>query len=916
MGAEFERPWLLLLLLPAAAVVALPYIKRKWDFRLRLNVALRSFILFLLILAMGGMSLVFPGGNQALLIAADRSDSMKAHYDAEVQLIDSIEKQKGTAGTGLMAFGGNTSVEYLEGTGRFTGFDTRVAANLTDIAGALNMGSALLPQDAVRRVLLVTDGLENSGDLLSAARMLAAAGVRMDVAWYPPKQAGEAQATSLQVPSYLHIGESFDIVATVHSTVAGQATLRLYCDRAQVGEQAVDLQKGENRYVFTVKADKDGIHSWTAELSADWDTNAANNRADAFTRVIGRPAALLVADAPEETEQLGLALQSAGYIVDRRGTAELGGKLDDYMKYQAIVLCNVPAPSISDGAMAMLDAYVRELGRGLLVTGGQNSFALGGYEGTKLEDMLPVNSKVDNYAEMPKLGLILIIDKSGSMSEGQYGISKRDLAVEAAARSVEIIQPKDEVGVIAFDDQAAWAVPYGPAQDKAAIQNQISTIRIGGGTMMYTPMVMARDALAGSNAKLKHIILLTDGMPADSGFEALAKDMKAKGITLSTVAVGKDADTTLLKSLADLGGGRTYVVDEFSNIVSVFAKETYLATGVYLQNRTFTPAATQLAPAALSQGLPPLHGYVNTTPKQMAEVELVSDQDHVIYARRRYGLGRTAVWTSDVKGLWSQDLLGSQSAVKVLSNLVSQVMPENEGTGALEATVENGQAVVRLQGATDEGAKAQATVIAPDNSSFDIELSPVRPGEFEARFPASQPGTYIIQAKQQQPGMPDVATETGLSAGWSREYDLRYDDPRPKLEEAARITGGKLVSTAEELFAQDMQMKKGRADLTGLLVLTALFLFLLDVAMRRMRWDARLLSWLTAGKARAAARAAEAKTRKATPTAAVQKATEEQPAMEQERDIKAKKAEQKPAASAASSGGAQALLEKRKQQKR
>jgi uncharacterized membrane protein len=918
MGAEFDRPWLLLLLLPAAAVLIFPWLKKKWDFRLKLNTAIRAAVLTLLILAMSGMSVVFPGGNQALMIAADRSASMNSYTDSEVQMINSIEQKKGKTETGLLTFGGSTSVEYLKGTGHFTGFDTKVDVNLTGIAAALNMSSALLPQDAVRRVLLMTDGLENSGDMLSAARALSAAGIRMDVAYFAPKQAGEAQVTSLAVPGYLHQGESFDIVATVHSTVAGKAVLRLYCDRMQVSEQTVELQKGENRFVFTYKADKDGIHTWKAEISAAWDTFSGNNRADAYTKVVGRPAVLLVSDAAEETEQLGKVLESAGYIVEKKGAVELGGKLDDYMKYQVIVLCNVPATSLSQDAMKMLDTFTRVLGRGLLVTGGQNSFALGEYGGTLLEDMLPVTSKVENYAELPKLALALVIDKSGSMSDGQYGISKRDLAVEAAARSVEILQPNDEIGVIAFDDQAAWAVPMGLAADKKKIQDQIATIRIGGGTMMYTPMVMARDALVKSDAQLKHVILLTDGMPADSGFEALAKDMKANGITLSTVAVGKDADTTLLKNLAELGGGRTYLVDEFSNIVSIFAKETYLATGAYLQNRTFTPAATSLAPAALSNGLPALHGYVNTTPKQMAEVELVSDKKHVIYARRRYGLGRTAVWTSDVKGLWSQDLLGSSSAVKILSSLVSQVMPEDEGNGALEAALENGQGVVSLQSATTDGAKVKATVIAPDNSSFDITLDPVRPGQYEAKFDASQPGTYIIRATQQQSGAPDVTMETGLSSSWSKEYDLRYDDPKPKLEEAAKMTGGKLVSSAEELLSQNMEMKKGRADLVGPLVLAALFLFLLDIAIRRMRWDARILSWLAASKQKQRAKASTVAVSQSVNREVPVKASTTQPQAEVQaasepvkKEIPAKQPTGTPANSAA-----QALLEKRKQQKK
>lgn len=917
MGAEFERPWILLLLIPAAAVL-LPLLGKKRDSRLKLDAAVRSVILALLILALSGISAVFPGGGQTLLVVADRSGSMQAHADEEAQLIDSVEKQKGSVQTGLLAFGADAAVEYMKGTGRFTGFDTKVDANLTGIAKALNMGSVLLPQDSVRRMLLITDGLENDGDMLSAARSLAAAGIRMDVAYLPPKHAGEAQVTSLNVPGYLHTGESCDVVVTVDSNAAGKATLRLYCDRSLAGSQDVELQKGENRFVFNYKADKEGIHTWMAELSAPWDANSANNRADAYTRVIGRPAVLLAADDPAETEQLARILQAAGYIVDRKGAVELGGNLDDYMKYQAIVLGNVPAQSLGDAAVGMLDAYTRVLGRGLLVTGGQDSFALGGYDGTKLEGMLPVNSKIENYADMPKLALVLVIDHSGSMEEGQYGISKRQLAVEAAIRSTQILQPNDEVGVIAFDDTYSWALPMQKASDKDALQKQISTIGPGGGTMMYNPMAAARDALAKTDAQLKHIILLTDGMPADTGFEALAADMKARGITLSTVAVGKDADRALLSSLADLGGGRTYAVDEFNNIVSIFAKETYLATGEYLQNRTFTPAVTSFAPAVLSQGLPPLHGYVNTTPKQAAEVQLVSDRDHVIYARWRYGLGRTAVWTSDVKGLWSQDWLASPNAVRYISSLVSQVLPEDEGSGALEASMDGGQAVVTLKADTVEGAQAQATVVAPDNSSFNITLDPVSPGEFEARFDASDPGTYIVRATQKQPGMPDVTAETGVSSGWSREYDLRQDDPKPKLEEAAKLTGGKLVSSASELFAQNMQQKKGRADLTGVLLLAALFLFVLDVAMRRMRWDARLLAWF-------ASRRLKTKIKQAIPAASsapaarvgdmiAGQANENEVAVStpKSKPAKGEKAE-KPAETASP---AQALLNIRKQQKR
>ena len=850
MSAVFERPWALLALPVALALIALPvFLRRQRPPRLKLHATLRAVTALLLVLSLAGMGLPVGGARAQLMVLADRSDSMTAQLGGEEALVGEIEANKGDRDTALLSFGGDAALEYLRGNGHFAGFETQVQANATDAAAALTMGAALLSQDASRHMLLLSDGRQTRGDILQAARLLAAQGIRLDAVYLGADQNQDAQLTSLQAPGYLHLGERYEVVATVHASYGTAATLRLFQDRVPVAERSVTLSAGENRFVFSLTAQEEGIHTYTAEVSAAGDASGRNNSASAYTRIIGRPRILLVG-APEQTANLASLLDAAGMVCEVKPPAQLTERIEDYMVYQAAVLCDVSADALPAGVQAALGSFVRNLGRGLLVGGGQNSYALGNYSDTALEELLPLKSTLDNQLNLPKLGLCLVIDHSGSMDEAQYGVSKRELAIEAAIRSTKILQTKDEIGVIAYDDQWYWAVKLQAATDRTAIENAISSIPSGGGTMMHAPMAAALAALQSSDAQLKHIILVTDGLPADSGFDQLAAQMQQSDITLTTVSIGKDADQNLMQRLAQLGGGRCYAVDQFSNIVSIFTKETMLATGAYLQNRTFTPAATPYAPAMLSSGFPLLHGYVNTTAKTLAEVQLVSDQQHPLYARWRTGLGRVACWTSDFAGLWSTDLMASAKAVNLVGSLVQQVLPEESGSGSLEVTRTDGGGAIALEAPTGEGASASATVIAPDGTTTEVPLMPSQPGRYEANFAADQSGVYVVRATNRADGVPDTLTEGALSAGWSAEYDLRAADGRALLEQAVQLTGGKLVTTAAEALAQQAPRQLGRVDLSGALLAAALALFLLQIAAARLRWDALVLAWATTLPAR------------------------------------------------------------------
>ena len=261
------------------------------------------------------------------------------------------------------------------------------------------------------------------------------------------------------------------------------------------------------------------------------------------------------------------------------------------LEYKTIVLADVHADDLNKGFMDNIESYVKDYGGGVVTFGGENSYALGEYKDTALEKILPVNMDKKGKNEVPQISISLVIDKSGSMSGGEGSVSKLTLAKEAAMNSLDNLRATDEINVIAFDHKYQKVVERQKVQDKEAIKGMIAGIGGGGGTSIYPALEEAYKAQSESSAKIKHIILLTDGQDSFgiSNYTELIGNMNTGGITLSTVSVGEDADNALLGKLAEMGKGRTYHSDKYTDIPRIFAKEVLLSSGTYIINEEFTP---------------------------------------------------------------------------------------------------------------------------------------------------------------------------------------------------------------------------------------------------------------------------------------------------------------------------------------
>ena len=373
--------------------------------------------------------------------------------------------------------------------------------------------------------------------------------------------------------------------------------------------------------------------------------------------VRGRPQVLVADKDRSHAQSLAAALRSQNIEVTVVEPAEIPKDMAGLQKYDGVVLSNVSSLKLTRPQMTQIRDYVRDYGGGLMMLGGEESFGLGGYYRTPIEEALPVTMEVKQKVEIPSLAVVLSIDRSGSMAMStDEKVTKLDLAKEAAHLVVDLLDERNEVGVMSWDTEFIWDATVRSAKDKAAIHHAIATIKAGGGTDGYPALKESYAVLFDRPALLKHVIFLSDGQMTRGDFQGLLRRMSKDKITVSTVAIGKDADVQLMVDVAKWGRGRFYYTEDSQTIpADLHARDPAGLQG--LAHRAAVQAAADAPSHEAMQeidwkAVPPLGGYVATSLKPTAELVLMSHQEDPILATWRFGLGRAAAFTSDAKAKW------------------------------------------------------------------------------------------------------------------------------------------------------------------------------------------------------------------------------------------------------------------------
>ncbi len=840
MGISFQNP-IYLFLIPVVIAFLLYFSRSRLTNSPRRKVVLgvRTILFLLIILSLSGISLKTDVDTTTTIFAVDLSQSAAQNAEEFKTFIsEALEFAKKNDRVGVVAFGEKGEVEQPVVT-KITDvkFETKIEKGFTNIEKALKISRALIPEDSKKRIVLFTDGRENVGDSQREGNILNINDVELKIYKKDFSIPNEVQLKGIDIPKVLYENQSFDVVLDIYSNIASKTKITLFSENNVVGEKDVKLEKGSNKFVFKDKAEGSGLKAYSAVITPEKDTYTQNNSYSAFTDIKGKPYVLLIDGESNGGRELYKILQSASIGVDYVNTKEVPTELANILKYKSIIMSDVSLHNIDKKFLESLQIYVRDYGGGLIVTGGENSYALGGYYKTKLEEILPVNMEMKIKGEVPSLGLMLVIDKSGSMDGGEVGTNKIEIAKEAAIKAVNSLKPKDQIGVVTFDDTPQWVVKPSPDQNEDELIGAIGSIRAGGGTSIIPALNEAYESLEKLDTKLKHIILLTDGQAERYGYDQILSNMKEKGITISTVAVGEGADTQLLESIANTGKGRYYFVNEYGTIPEIFTKETFLASKTYINNRTFVPKLSSINDMIYPVMENPiaLNGYISTTSKDRAEIIQKSDRDEPILAIWQYGLGKSIAWTSDTNGKWTSNYLASEKGIEFFNRMVLAAFYKGGNEDLfVETSTEGNTAKIIVNDLKDADTvyDTKASIITPNLEKIDIDLATKNIGEYSGEIEVIEKGTYIIKVFQYENNNLVKSTHQAITINYSKEYDITLTSDG--LSELVRKSKGAFINSPNEVFTKNEKDVHGYRDITDIIIIISLTLFIIDIALRRL----------------------------------------------------------------------------------
>jgi Ca-activated chloride channel family protein len=757
------------------------------------SLAIRLVLAVCLIASLGGARLALASDRLSVVFMVDASASMvDATRDELLDFARQAVREMPEGDTaGVVVFGANALVDRLPSQlGELQVPSSVPVVGATDIAAAIRLATAIFPAGAQQRLVLLSDGNDTAGSAEQAILAAAQRGVRLDVVLPSDETYGEALVDGIDAPAGARVGETVELSVRVRSTVRTGATLRLLADGGTVASRRLALEPGSITVPFSIEADEPGFHVFRAVLEPDADHFAENNAADAYVLVTGAPQVLVATDDAGRAADFIGALREARLNVTLVPSGGVPSSLATLAGYDAVVLDNVAADELGAPTMSSLQVYVRDLGKGLVMLGGRRSYGAGGYLNSVLEEVLPVYMTVRDRERSPDVALVAVVDKSGSMADchctgddrdtatsGTRGFEKVDIAKEAILRAADALAPTDQLGVVAFDEGAHWAVRTGPI-DAGSLQGSLG-FRADGQTNIYAGLKAAYDDLVRNPAKLRHIILITDGWSTSGAYDALLADMKAAGITLSTIGTG-GGSAAILRNLAEQSGGRYYDAADATTIPDIFLKETIRTAGEQIVEERFQPIPS--APSEILRGLdagrlPFLRGYNATTAKGTATVALLTGREDPLLAQWQYGLGRAAAWTSDTRQQWATDWIDTEAFGTFAAQMVAWTLPprDDQGIDVQFSPGRDGELGVEVTSLDDDGAprnfyRTVLRLVGPNLEPLQVALEQTGPGRYGGTLRADEPGAYLVRVAQTRDRADSASRTLGIVSPAAEEF--------------------------------------------------------------------------------------------------------------------------------------------------
>jgi Ca-activated chloride channel family protein len=907
MTFRFEQPlWLWLI----AAAVPLALIGYKWfaamsGGRKASALLFRALLLALLASALAGLSMVRTTNALAVVAVVDVSESVKrfgsvtapnsaAGAASSTVLSDPIErvrdflaKSTRTRGPedllGVVVFDGQAVT--IATPSRADVLDRPLDLKLADgsnLADAVRLARTLIPPDAAGRLILFSDGNETAGNIEQAAIETAGfaragasrRGLPIDVVPISYNIDREVLVESVDAPPTAPAESTISLRVVLNATAPSTGTLRLLREGQPVAFESganptsrrLRLNPGRHVEVIEVPLNAAKVHRFRAVYEPDpvdspdgqqlasGDTFSENNAAEAVTITPGKGSVLIIDGlAAVSPSILAATLRQAGIDTTLVPPENAPQDLLALQAFDLVILENVAADRLPTALPQYLTAYVQELGGGLVMVGGPDSFGAGGWRGTAIEPILPVKLDIPEKVVAPEVATLFVMDNSGSMNWAALGSgrSKQELATQSAALAISRLDKHDYVGLIVFNNSTEEVIPLALNSNPEENARKALNVGTGGGTNMVPALDEALIAMNAINVKQKHVIVLSDGKSMGrNSLVGRAEKLAAAGIKVSTIGFGLDADGPIMEQMAKAGGGEYYHVTNPNTLPRVFLKAVRLVRSPLIRETPFDPQRTGAVSPLLAgiAKVPRLNGLNLTQPRPEPTITtpLVSPSGEPLLAHWNVELGRVAAFTSDASD-WAQPWITTDIYEQFWLQVVRQMARPATGRAFQGSSEVRGERLrVSVNAVAEDGkplnlAEIPATVYAPSGESTGVNLAQVSPGLYEADIAAPEQGTYVTVARPSQGGKQLTPVLLGATSQQGPELrSLRSNDSL--MQRVADITGGRVLDLASptpaSLFVrQGVSPQEAATAIWRTLLIWAIVMLLLDIATRRVAWD-------------------------------------------------------------------------------
>ncbi len=897
LSVTVVRPWWLVLLpliLPPLVLMSARSLSGLGSFRRAMAILLRGTVLTLIVLALAELQIVRRSDRLTTMYVLDASQSVprELRKSALDYVFESSKKRRKDDMAGVIVFGKNPSVETPPAPSELNllGIESTIDGEYTDIGSAIKLALATFPEDTARRIVVVSDGNENRGNALEQALAAKSLGVQVDVVPMEYHYDREVLVEKVSIPPDVKEGETVNINVVIRASEPTRGTLQIfqkadnYRAPAPGNEtpQPVELQRGLNVLTLKQLITKPNFYTFTAEFNPEegsGDQRAINNVASGFTHARGTAQVLLIEGTRDEHVELVKALTEKKINVTTLTAPRVDGSgsvdgdpmptdLAQLQPYDTVILGNVPKDAFTESQHQLFASHVHDMGGGLIMLGGRESFGAGGWMNTPVEKALPVDMQI-KALKVQGLGAMVMIMHASEIAEGNYWQKV------VAKSALGALSTYDYAGVLYWAGQESWLFTLKPVgTSRSSMLRAIDRMTPSDMPDFEPSIQMARKGLLGiKDAMSRHIVVISDGDPAPPSAAVIAALVRDK-ITVTcvlTAAHGSDANSAFnMKNLATRTKGRFYNVTNPRALPRIYQKEarTISRPLIFEQGTPWAPKVNFLSEpiTGLTTDVPPITGLVLASVKEneLVEVPIVSPlpagQVNPVLAHWTYGLGRSVAFTSDAGRRWAKTWPDWESYAAFWSQIVRWSMrPVDPGNLTLTVRRDQGRIKVVVDALDKENQflnflQIRGNVVNPDLKGAAVELVQTAPGKYEATFDAADSsGNYFVNLGYRGAGGVQGVISSGVSVPYSDEYRELRSNPA-SLETIASVTSGTsnffkmlpdgrpdLKRTVDGIdhFRRDPTLVNPQAfsDLWPNLLWLAAVLFLFDVAVRRIAPD-------------------------------------------------------------------------------